>query len=136
MEFCPTFGGKLRACRIVCLPRSMYYYQSVKDDSEVVGKLNELAERYPTRGFDNYYGKIRNQDLIWNCNLPLLSYILKLNISIGFYHHYLVEMWETFLCFPRMVFHISTRIRVVLDYLILDEAFHYCKSTSMRLQIS
>ena len=52
----------------------MYYYQSVKDDSEVVGKLNDLAERYPTRGFDNYYGKIRNQDLIWNRKRVLRIY--------------------------------------------------------------
>jgi putative transposase len=52
----------------------MYYYQSVKDDSEVVGKLNDLTERYPTRGFDNYYGKIRNQDLIWNRKRVLRIY--------------------------------------------------------------
>jgi putative transposase len=52
----------------------MYYYQSVKDDSEVVGKLNDLEERYPTRGFDNYYGKIRNQDLIWNRKIVLKIY--------------------------------------------------------------
>ena len=59
-----------RACKIVCLPRSMYYYQSVKDDGEVIAKLNDLAERYPTRGFDNYYGKIRNEDLKWNRIIP------------------------------------------------------------------
>ena len=52
----------------------MYYYQSVKDDSEVIAKLSELAERYPTRGFDNYYGKIRNQDLIWNRKRVLRIY--------------------------------------------------------------
>jgi len=48
----------------------MYYYQSIKDDGEVIAKLNDLAERYPTRGFDNYYGKIRNEDLKWNRIIP------------------------------------------------------------------
>ena len=52
----------------------MYYYQSVKDDGEVIAKLNDLAERYPTRGFDNYYGKIRNEDLKWNRKRVLRIY--------------------------------------------------------------
>jgi len=39
---------------------------STKDDSETEDKLNELAERYPTRGMDHYYGKIRMQGLKWN----------------------------------------------------------------------
>jgi putative transposase len=37
----------------------MWYYKSKKDDSEVIDKLTELAESYPTRGFDEYYYKIR-----------------------------------------------------------------------------
>ena len=36
-------------------------YDSVDED-----KLNELAERYPRRGMEHYYGKIRMQGLIWN----------------------------------------------------------------------
>jgi len=39
---------------------------SIKDDSETEDKLKELAERYPRRGMDHYYGKIRMQGLIWN----------------------------------------------------------------------
>lgn len=44
----------------------MWYYTSRKDDTEVIDKLNELAEKHPTRGFDNYYGRIRNEGLVWN----------------------------------------------------------------------
>lgn len=55
-----------RACRIVGLPRSMYYYQSIKDDSVVEQKLRGLAEDKSTRGFEHYYGLIRNEGLIWN----------------------------------------------------------------------
>ena len=44
----------------------MWYYQSKKDDSLVVDKLNELAQSYPTRGFDEYFNKIRREGLIWN----------------------------------------------------------------------
>ena len=39
---------------------------STKDDSVTEDKLNELAERYPRRGMEHYYGKIRMQGLIWN----------------------------------------------------------------------
>lgn len=41
-----------RACTIVCLCRSMWYYRSQRDDSEVIDKLTELAEAKPNRGFD------------------------------------------------------------------------------------
>jgi putative transposase len=58
--------GVGRACRILSLNRSMFYYQSIKDDSEVEDKLLELAERKPTRGFGHYYGLIRNEGKPWN----------------------------------------------------------------------
>jgi putative transposase len=44
----------------------MWYYQSKRYDSEVIDKLTELAEAYPTRGFDEYYYKIRREGLKWN----------------------------------------------------------------------
>ena len=44
----------------------MYYYSSVKDDTAVENKLKELAEKKSTRGFEHYYGLIRNEGLIWN----------------------------------------------------------------------
>ena len=43
-----------RACRVVQLPKSMWYYEPKRDDSEVIAKLNELAEKLPHRGIDEY----------------------------------------------------------------------------------
>lgn len=63
-----------RACRVVSLQRSVWYYQSRKDDREVINKLQHYAERYPTRGFDEYYGMIRNEALIWNRKRVLRVY--------------------------------------------------------------
>jgi putative transposase len=63
-----------RACRVVGLHKSLWYYQSRKDDSQVIEKLRALAERYPTRGFDDYYGKIRNEGFAWNRKRVLRVY--------------------------------------------------------------
>lgn len=55
-----------RACRVVELPKSMYYYQKIKDDSLVIEKLNMLAEPKPREGQDKYYLRIRQEGLKWN----------------------------------------------------------------------
>ena len=34
-----------RACKVVQLPKSMFYYKSSKDDAIVIDKLKELAEK-------------------------------------------------------------------------------------------
>lgn len=71
----------VRACRIVGISHSAAYYKSRKDDSEVIAKLHELAEKHPTRGFGVYYGRIRNEGLIWNHKRVKRVYdLLKLNI--------------------------------------------------------
>lgn len=70
-----------RACVIVCLTRSMYYYSNKKDDQQVILKLSELSEKYPTRGFDTYYGKIRLEGLEWNRKRVLRVY-RKLNLKM------------------------------------------------------
>lgn len=44
----------------------MYYYESVKDDTEVEEKLREYAEKLPSRGFREYFKRIRREGLIWN----------------------------------------------------------------------
>lgn len=44
----------------------MYYYFSVKDDSKVIAKLQELADKKPKEGQDKFYGRIRSEGLIWN----------------------------------------------------------------------
>jgi len=55
-----------RVCALLELHRSAWYYQSKKDDQEVIDKLTELAEQLPTKGFDEYYGRIRQEGLKWN----------------------------------------------------------------------
>ncbi len=62
-----------RVCRVVGLHKSLWY-QSRKDDSEIIQKLRQLAEAYPTRGFDDYYGKIRNEGFTWNRKRVLRVY--------------------------------------------------------------
>ena len=61
-------------CRTLSLNRSSWYYQSIRDDSEVENKLKSLAKGYPTRGFDWYYLKIRSEGLIWNRKRVLRVY--------------------------------------------------------------
>lgn len=36
-----------------------------KDDQAIISKLLDLAERYPTKGFETYYGKIRLDGLLF-----------------------------------------------------------------------
>ena len=55
-----------RACKIVSLVRCMYYYESVRDDSEVETKLAWYGEKLPSRGFPEYYKRIRQEGLLWN----------------------------------------------------------------------
>lgn len=55
-----------RACRVVDLPKSMFYYQKTKDDSAVEQKLTQLATRHSTEGQDKYYQRIRAEGIIWN----------------------------------------------------------------------
>jgi putative transposase len=40
----------------------------------VVSKLQQYAELYPTRGFDDYFGKIRNEGFVWNRKRVLRVY--------------------------------------------------------------
>ncbi|RYE23520.1 MAG: hypothetical protein EOP45_06835 [Sphingobacteriaceae bacterium] len=65
-----------RACRVVKLPKSMYYYENVRDDFETINKLVELAERHPTEGQDLYYSRIRQQGLLWNYKRVRRIYLL------------------------------------------------------------
>jgi putative transposase len=57
----------------------MYYYQSKKDDTEVIQKLQELADKKPTEGQDKMYYRIRNEGLIWN-----YKRVRRVYISLGF----------------------------------------------------
>ena len=55
-----------RACKIIELDRSMYYYESIKDDSDVEAKLRWYGENLPSRGFPEYFKRIRKEGLVWN----------------------------------------------------------------------
>lgn len=63
------------------MQRSAWYYQSRRDDTEVMSKLQSLADRFPTRGFEEYYGKIRNEGFRWNRKRVLRVYrLMKLGL--------------------------------------------------------
>lgn len=44
-----------RACKIISLVRSQYYYNSKKDDSEVIESLRDLAFKHPSYGFSKLF---------------------------------------------------------------------------------
>lgn len=54
-----------RACRVINLQRSLWYYRDRKNDSAIIQKLTDLAEQFPTRGFDKYFSVIRLHGLKW-----------------------------------------------------------------------
>lgn len=55
-----------RACKTIGISKSVFYYCSVKDDTDVIEKLQELAENKPTRGFPYYFRRMRNEGHQWN----------------------------------------------------------------------
>lgn len=44
----------------------MFYYQSCKNDAEVIDKLQELADKKPMEGQDKFYARIRREGIQWN----------------------------------------------------------------------
>lgn len=55
-----------RACKVIRFPKSMYYYESVKDDSEVIIKLLEMAALRPREGQDKMHQRLRLEGYNWN----------------------------------------------------------------------
>jgi putative transposase len=71
-----------KACKIISLSRSVYYYKSRKDDSELIDKLTTLSSKYPRRGCDKFYDMIRQEGLQWNYKRVRRVYcLMKLNIK-------------------------------------------------------
>ena len=56
------------------MSRSSWYYQSKLDDTVVVNKLNEMVEKYPNRGFENYCHRIRREGYKWAWSRMLRVY--------------------------------------------------------------
>ncbi len=55
-----------RACNLVGLPTSMFYYNLIKNDSLVINKLSELVELKPTCGFHYYFRPMRIEGIVWS----------------------------------------------------------------------
>lgn len=69
-----------RACKLVALPRSQFYYNSAKDDAEVISALQDLAFAHPTYGFRKLFAYIRRSGKTWNHKKVYRVYkLLKLN---------------------------------------------------------
>ena len=69
-----------RACKIISLPRSQFYYDPIKDDGEVIDALQELAFKHPSYGFRKLFAYIRRSGKTWNHKKVYRVYkLLKLN---------------------------------------------------------
>ena len=69
-----------RACKLIAIPRSQFYYESKKDDSEVIEALQELAFKHPTYGFRKLFAYLRRGGNLWNHKRVYKIYkLLKLN---------------------------------------------------------
>lgn len=55
------------ACRAVALSRSVFAYErQAEPDEAIIATLQELAERFPDRGFGKYFKLIRRRGHSWN----------------------------------------------------------------------
>lgn len=65
---------------MLSLPRSQFYYQSTKDDKEVIEALQELAFAHPTYGFRKLFAYLRRSGRSWNHKRVYRIYkLLRLN---------------------------------------------------------
>jgi putative transposase len=69
-----------RACNLISLPRSQFYYSSKRDDTEVVDSLQDLAFKHSSYGFRKLFDYIRRSGKQWNHKKVYRVYkLLKLN---------------------------------------------------------
>ncbi|UII30912.1 IS3 family transposase [Fulvivirga ulvae] len=58
--------GISRACRVLNLAKSVYYYQSIKNDEPIISALQAKAEQFPREGFWKAFNRLRNEGNEWN----------------------------------------------------------------------
>jgi putative transposase len=69
-----------RACRLISLPRSQFYYSSKRDDTTIIEALQELAFKHPSYGFRKLFAYLRRSGKAWNHKKVYRVYkLLKLN---------------------------------------------------------
>lgn len=83
MEIATTHNYSVnRACKLLNTPRSVCYYQSVKDDSTVISALQTHVEKHPTHGFPKTFAYLRRAGMPWNHKRVYRVYKeLRLNIK-------------------------------------------------------
>lgn len=65
-----------RACKLIGLPRSQFYYASVKDDQAVIDALQILSGDHPTYGFRKLFAYLRRAGYVWNHKKVYRVYLL------------------------------------------------------------
>ena len=69
-----------RACKIVSLPRSQFYYSTKKDDTAIITELQDLAFKHPSYGFRKLLAYLRRAGHSYNHKKVYRVYkFLKLN---------------------------------------------------------
>ncbi|WP_152530826.1 IS3 family transposase [Sediminibacterium sp. C3] len=69
-----------RACKLISIPRSQFYYETKKDDKSVIEALQDLAFKHPTYGFRKLFAYLRRSGKTWNHKRVYRVYkLLKLN---------------------------------------------------------
>jgi putative transposase len=69
-----------RACKLLGLPRSQYFYKSKKDDQQVIDALQKIAADHPVYGFRKLFAYLRRAGHTWNHKKVYRVYqLLKMN---------------------------------------------------------